>query len=149
VVSVAADGANGFLEEAFLRRVGHFALKGAQARAFGGEHVVRGLEAGFFAGKVGFGDGFGAGTKGLPRGADGGEAGEEGHEGDADDTNALEAGLGEGLLGFGVLVKVAPVQEPFSTPPEPKEPCCEAECLQYPCQAEASSATPGVFISGG
>lgn len=109
MVGVAADGAEGFLEESFLGRVGHFALEGAQAGAFGREHIVCGLEAGFFASKVCFGDRFGAGAKGLPRGANGGEAGEEGHEGDADDTNAFEAGLDEGLLGVGTLVKVAPV----------------------------------------
>ncbi len=109
MVGVAADGAESFLEEALLRRVGHFTLEGAQARAFGREHVVRGLEAGFFAGNVCVGDGFGACAERLPRGADGREAGEEGHEGDADDADAFEAGLGEGLLGWGVLVEVAPV----------------------------------------
>lgn len=108
------------MEEAFLGGVGPFALEGAQTRAFGGEHVVRGLEAGFFASNVCFCDGFAARSKGLPRGTDGGEAGEEGHEEDADDADAFEAGLGEGLLGFRGLVEFAPVQEPFSAPPESK-----------------------------
>ena len=99
VVGVTADGAERFLEEAFLGRVGHFSFQSTQTRAFGYQHFVCGLKPGFLAGEVGFCDGFGMRAKGLPRGADGGEAGEEGHGGDSDDADTFEAGLGEGLLG--------------------------------------------------
>ena len=34
-VGIATDGANGFLEERFSRRIGHFAFKGAKTGAFG------------------------------------------------------------------------------------------------------------------
>ena len=60
---------------------------------------MRGLETSFLAGEVGFCDRFGSGAESLPGGADGGEAGQEGHDGDSDYPNALEAGLGEGLVG--------------------------------------------------
>ena len=109
VVGVATDGTEGFLEEAFLGCVGDFAFERTQTGAFGGEHVVRGLEAGFFASNVCFCDGSRLRAKGLPKGTDGSETGEEGHEGDADDADAFEAGLGERLLGLRILVEVPPV----------------------------------------